>query len=291
MENVDYRNIKTENEKLIQDDEKNQSPICLGLPEKITWTNTIRCNLFCKRCPINRTLTKNHSDLPLDRLEKLAETFFPALKTLNLTRRGELFVDPNLQGILDLCRQYGVKADINTNGTLMTEEWIERNIDLLTDVKISIDGTKKSVFEKIRKGAKFSPVINNVRNLVRIRDENNLEKDICISFEFTIMRQNVEQLPDLIKLADDVGVDCVKGYHMFVFRPGFEEDSMLKNKDLYNKIFYKCKGMENRYDVDLHLARPFLKEGDRPLFDDRRCPRLWRRFWIDVNGDILPCLH
>lgn len=285
--------LKRHNEDLAREDKRNRSPICRGPPIQVTWTGTARCNMRCPMCQVDRRKgTRQHPDLPRGLLEKIAPHLFPTLRILNLTRRGEPFVDSSLLRIVQLCRKYNVKLDINTNGTLMNRKWSERLMPLLHDVKVSIDGVNSKTFERIRRGAKLGTVLDNVKTFVQVRREILEEGEgPRLQFEVTLMQSNIDQLPDMIRLASEIGVDRVKGYHLFAFWPEFEKESLVNDKSHYNEVYVRSKEVAKELGVETGLALPFLLDGNPPTFEDRKCPRLWRRFWIDFNGDLLPCTH
>ncbi len=288
-----YKALKVENEHIIEEDEKNRSPQSHAKPLRLTWTGTTKCNMRCHMCQVNRrTLDQKYPDLTLEQLERIAQEFFPTLKFINLTRRGEPLVDPNLGRIIELCEQYAVKMDINTNGMLLTENLLPRIIPILSDVKVSIDGATEKIFQQIREGGKLGSVLENVKQFIRLRKEILEPKDYPkLSFELTLMRSNVDHLSKLIQVAHDIGVDCVKAYHLFVFYPEFEKESLVFDKEKYNSIFYQCKNLGKELNIEIKMTEPFFLSGKPKILDNRICPRLWRRLWIDCNGDILPCLH
>jgi radical SAM protein with 4Fe4S-binding SPASM domain len=70
---------------------------------------------------------------------------------------------------LKLCREYGVRTGISTNCTLLNEEksvaLLENPPDIIT---LAIDSVNQESFEKIRIGAKFEIVMENVRQFLRL---------------------------------------------------------------------------------------------------------------------------
>jgi MoaA/NifB/PqqE/SkfB family radical SAM enzyme len=244
-------------------------------------------------CQVDRRKAAvEYPELTLDKLERIAKEFFPTLKYINLTRRGEPFMDPNFNRIVELCEQYSVKMDINTNGTLMNEKWLSRILPLLSDVKVSIDSPTDDMFERIRTGGKLGAVLDNVRHFIRLRKQMLEPADYPkLSFEVTLMKSNVDQIGSIIKLAQDLGVECVKAYHLFVFHPEFEGESLVFYKERFNQAFKECMELGKELGVEVKMAEPFLLSGKPKILENRTCPRIWRRLWIDFNGDILPCLH
>jgi hypothetical protein len=68
---------------------------------------------------------------------------------------------------------------LNTNGTKLNEK-ISRSIieNGVNEIVFSIDSSNKEIFEKLRYGAKFEKVLENVKTFVRIRDEYESSKTL-----------------------------------------------------------------------------------------------------------------
>jgi len=124
---------------------------------------------------------------------------------------------------------------IDSNATLTTEEKansiINSGIDLIS---ISIDGATKETYEKIRIPAKFEVVIENLKKLVRIRNEKKSKTQIHIAFVCQL--SNFHELPLIIKLADQLGVDQLNS--------PFVTEYDIKMNEKYSHINYSDKEAE-----------------------------------------------
>jgi radical SAM protein with 4Fe4S-binding SPASM domain len=100
-----------------------------------------------------------------------------------------------------------VRAGFNSNGTLLRRSIAERLVDMGLDwLHISLDGSSAQTYESIRDGATFSTVLDNLSGLVAAKRRAGREAP-WIRVVFVAMRRNVEELPDLVDLLADVGVD------------------------------------------------------------------------------------
>jgi MoaA/NifB/PqqE/SkfB family radical SAM enzyme len=289
--------LKRANSKILAKDELIRSPVSHGLPSFLTWTNTIHCNSKCIMCYINRAkpLPTDFPSLSFHTLEQIAETIFPTLERLNLTRRGEPFVDPNLKDIVNLAGKYAVKVDITTNGSLLTPELSRFLMPHLEDIKISVDGATTPVFESIRQGLSFDKVIHNVEAFIiernRFRAENPEHYIPTITLEATLRTDNLHEFPDIIRLGAKLGVDKVKGYHQFSFRPDLAKYSLVFQKSRYNEIFTQCQAIAKELKMPLFMERRFMLESAKFPFQPKVCPYNWRKLWVDFNGDVLACMR
>jgi len=135
------------------------------------------CNLRCRMCfqvdeklPIHKTTSV--SLMKMDTFRKIADECarcrIPALK---LNWRGEPMMNPLFTEMLRYAKSKGIlEVTSLTNGTLMNEDICRDIVAAKMDqLVISIDGFSKETYEKIRIGAKYDVVLNNLENLIAIR--------------------------------------------------------------------------------------------------------------------------
>ena len=207
---------------------------------------------------------------------------------------GEPILTPYFDEFPNLCRKYGVKLNLTTNGTLLTEERGRSDDHVLKDVKFSFDGRTKEIYEEIRRGAHFDQVIANIKMMVEIRDQycsqNAYADRPTLTFQVTLQYDNIDQLPDLIRLAKELGIDRVKGYHLYVFEEDQHDQSLMFHRELSNQKIAEAIALGTELGINTEFPAPFLLEG-MILQEPNRvvCKRLWEEVWVDHNGDIAPC--
>jgi radical SAM protein with 4Fe4S-binding SPASM domain len=135
------------------------------------------CNLRCSMCfqvdkdlPIAKTTKVPFMSMELFKkiVDECADNGLPALK---LSWRGEPMLNKNFPKMLRYAKSKGIlEVTSLTNATLMDEamcrEIVAGELDQLV---ISIDGFTKETYEKIRVGADYDLVVNNLRTLLRVR--------------------------------------------------------------------------------------------------------------------------
>lgn len=170
---------------------------------------TSRCNL---RCPI---CTKNvfssewiDGDMHMNTYRAIGRAF-PYLKQAYIDAWGEPLLHPNFWEMVALAREAGCFVGTTTNGTLIDADVATRLADGLDVVGISVDGARAGTYERIRQGAEFNSVINGVRALVAARKASRADGYPLISLLFLKNRRNIHELPDLVDLAAELGVDEV----------------------------------------------------------------------------------
>jgi len=176
-------------------------------PFYIQWHITNLCNLRCKHC-YQDDFSKN-GDLDWARLRRISDNILFTMKEWDRTAcihltGGEPLLKPEMFLLLEeLNRRSEVhEVGIITNGTLADHDRIGKlsTFSKLKKLKISIDGADAATNDSIRPEGTFRRVIENV---LRIRKEKRFE----ISFMFTMMRRNFRNIPSIIHLCQDLGVD------------------------------------------------------------------------------------
>jgi radical SAM protein with 4Fe4S-binding SPASM domain len=143
---------------------------------------------------------------PVDRFVALLDEL-PDLEQVTLQGLGEPLLHPDLEAMIVAAKDRGITVGFNTNGTLLTpgrcRSLVEAGVDW---VHVSVDGATAATFEHIRDGARFGQV---VRNLRRLLDARRLAGRTTprVQLNAVLMRSNLGELDDLVRLAGDVGVD------------------------------------------------------------------------------------
>lgn len=137
------------------------------------------CNLRCPFCGTT-TSTWGPDDpgyLKLDLFHRIIdEGVAEGLCSAKLSFRGEPMLHPQLADMVTYAKQKGVMdVYFNTNATLLTEAAVHRFIDAGLDrISISFEGIEKETYELNRVGAKYERVVENIRQLRKVRDARGL---------------------------------------------------------------------------------------------------------------------
>jgi radical SAM protein with 4Fe4S-binding SPASM domain len=142
-------------------------------------------------------------------LRKISDNTLSTLKEWNqgacihLTG-GEPLLKPELFSLLDYLNRKPTVEELGiiTNGLLIDREFLRKLsfYPKLRKIKISLDGADPEINDLIRPKGTFEKVI---RNLSLIKREERFESIIM----FTVMKRNYENLPSLLSLCRDLGMD------------------------------------------------------------------------------------
>ena len=182
-------------------------------PNQITLETTSVCNLRCVMCPqaIGAVHRPKHMEMAI--YEKLRGALAEATY-LQLHGIGEPLLSAAFWRYLDeLAGQSGKQIRFNTNMTYLTDPQIETILRAdVTGISVSLDAAKPETYRKIR-NFDLNTVLSNIKRLVAARNGRGLVRP-RIQINMTLMRENIEDLPDFIRLGKSLGVDQVGFWHM-----------------------------------------------------------------------------
>ncbi len=284
-------------------------------PWRITFdTNPDDCNLHCIMCeehsPYSELQKKRRSlgqpprRMKFELIEKiLSESVGTPLREIIPSTMGEPLLYQDFDRMIDLCQKYGIKLNLTTNGTFPGKgaiAWAKRLVPVTSDVKISWNGATKTTQESIMLGTQWEKVLTNVREFIAVRDEIAAAgKNWCrVTFQLTFLATNVIELPEIIKLAASLGVDRIKGHHLWAHFAEIQPLSMRRSPSAmreWNQIVRDCEiavdsfpkpngekiVLENIFPLD--TAQP----NQSPV--GAICPFLGQEAWVSTAGRFNPC--
>lgn len=277
-------------------------------------TNPEDCNLSCVMCEEHSPYSSFKQDLfaatgirrrlmPKELIENLFEQASEfGVQEIIPSTMGEPLLYEHIDLIYDLAECSGIKINLTTNGTFprrSIEEWGALIIPHTSDVKISWNGATAETYGQIMRGGNFRRALHQLKAFIAYCDKYYKETNYyChITLQLTFISHAMHEIPDIVRLANTLGVDRIKRHHLWVH---FEE---IKSYAIPSNPEY-CKQW-NRYVIDSYnVAKHSLKpdgnqiilENIHPLDEhksqvqeDTLCPFLGRELWISATGVISPC--
>ena len=259
----DIARYKAENEKKIREAAVRGDVVIDGMPLKVTLEATADCDLFCRMCefvvPRERGRKKGYAlNMGLPEFEMLARQAMPGARFINLTVVGEPFLVPYLDRILELCREWQTRIEFITHGMHLSQEMIEKVGPHTQAMIISFDGATKRTFERVRVGATFETVTTNMLRFQRWRSRLSPGEHVpALMMAVTLMRENIEELPALVRLASVLGVDKVSAGWMIAFSDKMARSSCFRHKALANACLAEARRVAEELSVTIQLPAPF----------------------------------
>jgi MoaA/NifB/PqqE/SkfB family radical SAM enzyme len=172
---------------------------------KIYIEPTVACNLDCITCfrndweqPIGRMSEETFASIiqGLKKLDPIPSVYFGGI--------GEPLFHPKTIDWIAEAKALGVKVELITNGTTLTEKKSREIINAGLDVLwVSIDGASEETYGDVRMGSEYPKIVQNLRRFAKMRKPNHFpEPEIGIAF--VAMKRNIDDLPKVIKLGKSV---------------------------------------------------------------------------------------
>lgn len=254
-------------------------------PRRLVLELTNACNLNCIMCGRNESsFTKNFFDISyLYRLE-------PALsyvEEVTLFGWGEPTIHPRFKDILEFLNNFPVKKYFVTNGTTLHK--IE---DLLFNFKVdimavSLDGACEATNDKIRRGASFNKIVSSLKKITARKRKNRLHYPY-INFVMTLMKSNLYELPEMVDLAADIGLEEVKAVYLTAFNRDLADEVLWSSAEDVRKVFSET--VKRGESLGIKIKLPYIQGEDiagEKFHKD--CFVGWRDFFIGSDGYIRPC--
>lgn len=249
-----------------------RKPVQWGLPFSIAIEPTTACNLRCPECPSGlRAFTRDTGNLKQDFFRRIIDELHPQVFYLTFYFQGEPYINPDFLDMVQYANQRGIYTATSTNGHFLNSENARRTV--LSGLKrliISIDGTTQETYESYRKAGKLENVLQGTRNIVHWKKELRSQTPHLI-FQFLVVRPNEHQIPEVYRLAKELGVDEVR----------------LKTAQIYDyqngNPLIPLQGKYSRYapqsDGTYRIKNQLLNH----------CWKLWHSCVITWDGIVVPC--
>lgn len=243
-----------------------------GLPVSLSFEPTTSCNLRCPECPSGlRSFTRPTGMLQPELFRKVMDEVGSKLWYLIFYFQGEPYLNPDFLDLVKHASEKGVYTATSTNAHYLNDANAKRTIESGLDrLIISIDGTTQDVYEQYRIGGKLDKVLEGARNIIRWKKELKSSTPHVI-FQFLVVKPNEHQIPELLKLAEEIGVDEVglKTAQVYDYENG---NRLIPDNEQYSRYYKKPDGT---YGIKNKLLN--------------HCWKLWHSAVITWDGSVVPC--
>jgi len=246
------------------------------------------CNLCCSHCWISPKYSQNHQKgIPLASLKKAILEAKPlGLQSVKLTG-GEPFLYEDISDLLAFLASEQISILIETNGTLIDNEMVERlkSCDL-DQLSVSLDASTEAIHDAIR-GVKGS--FKNTVEGLELLSKHGLPFQIIM----TLQRCNQQDIPGVIRLSESLGAGSLKINPLIPWGRGKEEIDGKRGLELEEllrlyRMVEKRDFLKNDLEVLFDLPVAFRSIENLKRTGINEC-RILNILGILGNGDISIC--
>ena len=284
-------------------------------PWRITFdTNPDHCNYKCVMCECFSPYSKTKDEriaagikkriMPIETIRKIInESKGTPLIEIIPSTMGEPLLYKDFDEIIKLCHEHNLKLNLTTNGSFPikgAKKWAELLIPVCSDIKFSMNGATKNISESIMLGSKWEEQLLNIKTLIQVRDEYLLTYNArCqLTFQVTFLQTNIDELADLVLLAIDLGIDRVKGHHLWAHFDEIKDLSMRRSGnsiEKWNNVVREIYDIRNNNllpngrKIILENIHLLDKDSSKDIAPGGNCPFLGKEAWINTEGKFSPC--
>lgn len=173
----------------------------------VVWNTTNRCNLECVHCYAGAGPEPRSDELSTAEGRRLLSDLTDYGVPVVLFSGGEPLVRDDLPELVAHAADQGLRPVLSTNGTLLTRERARRLKDAgLAYAGVSVDGLPERNDEFRGVDGAFDAAVEGI--------EACLDVGLKTGLRYTVTGENVDDLPGVVDLLRDVGVDRFCFYHL-----------------------------------------------------------------------------
>jgi radical SAM protein with 4Fe4S-binding SPASM domain len=175
-------------------------PIQIHAPLLVVWNFTYKCNLNCKHCYSNSGASAKNELSTEDALKVVDQLAEFGVTSLAFSG-GEPLMRKDFFEVAKHAVDSGLYVSLATNGTLLTEENVKKLKEIgLHYVEVSVDGANAKTHDHFRgKTGAFKQTMQGLKNC--------MNKNICTCVAITGTKNNLTEIPAVIDMAENMGID------------------------------------------------------------------------------------
>lgn len=227
---------------------------------------TSNCNYACGMCPFHGEGYKTDyfgerpelkQDMSLSQIEEILQKASDCgVATIDLTPNGEFFTYKQWREVLSLVKKYKMKAQLTTNGGLLSEQDIKDAVDLgISHIAVSIDSVDYDTYKIVRKPASkqafenaiYAPILFKQYGNARVeRGGGLLYVQVQFTEQFSEETKAKKELEDLLSFYQPHKLNQISVNKMFVTT---KEGVSYKdcNKQIPKYVVGTCKSYGGSY--------------------------------------------
>ncbi|HEX5415452.1 MAG TPA: radical SAM protein [Chloroflexota bacterium] len=272
----------------------------MPLPRELYVEVTNRCNSLCLTCPLTWGGHEAKRDLGLDDFLALVSEL-PTIRRVVLHGIGEPLLNRDLPRMITALKARQATVLFNSNGIALTprrqRELIASGLD---ELRVSLDAARPETYARVRGVDAFARVLRNVGAMIRLEKELGVTTP-KLSLWFTGLRENVAELPDLVRAAAREGIPEVHLQRLVYRGVGLAvaDQAIYRAPDAtIAATIAEARSLAEQLGVTLSVSgegtkapagQTHVPASGLPSAPWHGCSRPWRLAYITANGNVLPC--
>jgi MoaA/NifB/PqqE/SkfB family radical SAM enzyme len=265
------------------------------LPRSLYVETTSRCNSKCQTCILTFGGREPAEDLTWPRFRQIVDQF-PVLERVLLHGIGEPLLNRDLTRMVAHLKARRARVIFNSNVISLSAaravSLVESGLD---ELRVSLDATTAETYARVRGADAFEKVVRNLEGLSRVMHARGATTP-RVSLWFTVMKDNIEEIPGLVPLATRVGASGIylqrlvyNGLGLAIAEQSLHARLGRRETDLIRITRDAAAAAQLEWSSSGATAPEISLT---PSSDERpwsACRRPWTLAYITVHGNVLPC--
>lgn len=168
------------------------------------------CQLNCKECYMRRGEGGDTGAgyLAASNFHKIVD-LNPNIKSIELSNSGEVFLNPELKGILEIARKKNIEIYMSNgvNLNFLTEDMADALVvNEVKHIVVSIDGASQEVYSSYRLNGNFEKVIENIK-MINAKKKLYEKEFPKLTWQYILMNCNECDIEKAITMAEDLNME------------------------------------------------------------------------------------
>ncbi|MEM2174865.1 MAG: SPASM domain-containing protein, partial [Candidatus Micrarchaeia archaeon] len=152
------------------------------------------------------------------------------------------------------------------------------------DLLISLNASNNKLYRLLVGRDYFDLIIEQLKYLVKL--QHSFANNLHLALKFLITSLNIEDLPNFVKLASNIGINYIYCHYITIYKPEHLKLSCFFEKDKTNKIFDQTEKLASQLGINIVLPPRFnTKYTNKKIM----CSDPWKFFYVEVQGSVVPC--
>ena len=257
-------------------------PVCGHQPTSVCLFMTGKCNLKCEWCyrNTNESLTTT-GNMSLAAAGKILAVF-PKATHLILAGFGEPLLAPDVFKIASVFSARPMRVSLISNGLLLYDRAKELLSSGVRSISISLNAPDAASYVKVcgAQPSDFDRVLAGVREIVK----HERRKRPILRISSVVSRENIARTEELIRLAEDLGVDSLDLHSLIVYSQAADSSQLLAASE--QSVLQQLELLKKKkYGISINWPEPVAKLS-RP---SSACSELWSWIGVDAEGNTAGC--